>query len=281
MRPTACLSGLASLVARVAALDYPATVEIDIVYPLNKTYNNVTQMPVVFAIQNAEAAFAWGYDISWQVDEVHPKSTLSNPRSQGSVWAFSDDVPHDTLNNIWYPADLTYNFSELRAGEHVLKWEWSMTTCSDQGRTTTYTSGNTQASGSIYFTIVDNGSGEKKMDWTAECPVYQGRVTAKRGTTAANCPYLGEDPDDEPDPCKAKMDSVTAACVLANVTESSDRSACQELAEMAAGQGNGKKGGGKVGGSNEDGDGDEDTAPRAVLTALGVVVPAFIAFMMV
>lgn len=262
------------LAAGAAALEYPATVEIDLVYPLNRTYNrvtqlpnrpnsNVTQLPVVFAIQNAEAAYALGYLIWWEISEVHPESGESGPWSQGYMWTNDSEVPHDTLDNILYVAELTDNSTELRAGEHVLSWELSMTACVNL-HSEVYSDIQDLRAGDVYFTIVDDGSGESKMDWTAGCPVHQASVTATSGDKKEGCSYIGRS-EEEPDPCRAKMDSVTAACVLANVTGSSDRSACQELAEKAAKAGD---------------DGDEDAGARTALTTLGVVVPAFIAFMM-
>lgn len=270
------------LVAGAAALEYPATVELDLVFPLNKTYNrmtqlpnrpysnvtysNMTQLPIVFAIQNAEDAYALGWAISWGIYDADPKSAESGPWSGGFIWNNNTGVPHDALDNILYVAELTDNSTELRAGEHVLSWELSMWACIDQNDHV-FTGIQDLRAGDVYFTIVDDGSGESKMDWTAECPVYQASVTATRegGDKKDRCSYIGRSEED-PDPCRAKMDSVTAACVLANVTGSSDRSACQELAERAAK-------------AEDDGD-DEDAGTRTALTALGVVVPAFIAFLM-
>lgn len=273
MRPTALLSGLLGLIAGAATIEYPATVEVDIVFPLNKTYNNATQLPnnvsqfpVVFAVQHAEAAFAWGYSIAWKIFEVINGTASESSRAQGAVYGRGDIPPHDTLDDIWYNAGLTYNFTKLRPGEHLLSWEWTMITCQDIGKTRLYKS-STPASGEMYFSIVDDGSGED-VDLTGECPVYAGKITAKDGTEASNCPYMGKNEDYEPKPCRAKMDSLTAECVLANVTESDDRSACNELAGKAA-----------AGGSRDNGRG-EDAAGRAVLTSFGVIVPAFAGFMM-
>ncbi|KAL6235795.1 hypothetical protein BDW75DRAFT_239887 [Aspergillus navahoensis] len=45
-------------------LSYPATIEVDLLFPRNETYNNMTGFPIVFALQNADAASTFGWDLT-------------------------------------------------------------------------------------------------------------------------------------------------------------------------------------------------------------------------
>ncbi len=239
-------------------LDYPATVELDIVFPLNKTYNNITQMPMVFALQNAKAAYTWGWSLKWTIGRVDAKP--SSWIATGGKSSMGDIPPHDTIDNIWYPAMQMYNFTKLQEGRHYLKWEWVMSTCEKIGKKTIYHVQDWQRSGEVFFSIVVDGSG-KDVDLSTECPEYGSFGSATGGTTASECPFMDDEKTKhEPNPCAAKMNSVTAECVMANLTESGDKSSCKKLAGMVA----------------EDDNGHEDAASHNVLTVLGIALQFFI-----
>lgn len=66
MRAINLLVWLASALM-VTAIDFPTTIELDVVFPRNETYSSTGTLPVVFAVQNAEAAFQFGYSITWTI----------------------------------------------------------------------------------------------------------------------------------------------------------------------------------------------------------------------
>jgi hypothetical protein len=218
----------------VTALKYPATVELDLVFPRNDTYNNLTSFPVVLAAQNAEAAFDWGYTFSWDIRG--PGS--NNLAATGTVYQGGDNpAPPDSVDNVWIVSDTAVNATVLRAGTYRFEWEWSSTSCLESGNRIIIQSG-VSASGKMHFSIVTDGSGASftQAALTGECPVYQDRFTSGRSTDAG-CPIrTAKEPDNEPEPCRARLDDTMAACIVANLTGEGDGSAC---AKLQAGGGNG------------------------------------------
>ena len=53
-----------------ATQTYPATVEFDVVFPLNDTYAPVALFPIVFAIQNPQAAVPLLLNIEWYLGRL-------------------------------------------------------------------------------------------------------------------------------------------------------------------------------------------------------------------
>lgn len=74
-----------------ASLTFPATFEVDLLFPRNETYAPSWLMPVVFAIQNPSLAVPLSASIQWNMWEG------SNTRSPGSIGGGGFDVAGDVI----------------------------------------------------------------------------------------------------------------------------------------------------------------------------------------
>jgi hypothetical protein len=235
------LFGVLSLwrIGVVFALRFPATIEVDLVFPQERTYNNMTALPVVFAIHNAEAAFSFGYLLSWRIFRRDPGTgdqrgviATSQVRRQAD-----QRPPADAVNNIWIESGASSNYTTLVPGKYSIDWEWSMVTCIVSGEKITRQIGFVQAQGALDFTLVGDGSGSN-FTLNSECPVYQRLITA--GSQVNDCPIMASQTAGTPDPCKAKPDEMTAACVMSNISQIMnpeapvDGTACAKLRASAA-----------------------------------------------
>ncbi|KAL3434489.1 hypothetical protein BDV09DRAFT_169961 [Aspergillus tetrazonus] len=69
----------------------PKTIEVDLLFPRNEIYNNMTGFPIVFALQNADAAGKSGWDIDWQSTWLEEAKTISSStpilaRNKSTPW---------------------------------------------------------------------------------------------------------------------------------------------------------------------------------------------------
>lgn len=207
---------LASAASVCAALDYPATVEISLVFPKNETYNNITNFPFALAVQNAAAAFDWGWSLHWRMEG--PITALGSVRENGDR-----KPPPESVDNMWVVADTASNASFLIPGAYRLEWEWSTFSCIESGNTIIFQNG-VSASGVMDFSIVSDGSGAP-VSFT-DCPVYQDRITAGLSTDTG-CPTMTSDESEEKKPedgCGMRLDDTVAACMVGG-----DEDACAEL----------------------------------------------------
>ncbi|KAK5990740.1 hypothetical protein PT974_09010 [Cladobotryum mycophilum] len=140
-------------------------------------------MPVIFAIQNAEAAFNFGYSIGWTINQADKPANAIATTAGGTINEEGDrSPPPDAVSNIWYASDSIRNTTVIRPGRYRLNWGWQMSTCLESGsRTIIIQNGGSSASGTVHFTIVGDGSGSP-LNLTEECPVFQDRMTADRAT---------------------------------------------------------------------------------------------------
>jgi hypothetical protein len=234
-----------SVLPHTIALDFPATIEVDIVFPRNETYKVDNNFPVVFAIQNAEASFAFGFSLFWSItalgNDSEPSRAYVNVGNTPYI-ADDSDPPIDTTDNIWYfTQNVSFDAELPTLGLHKLEWTWGATECEQDGDDVTVTIGNDQAQGELYFTVVADGRGEDVNLTGDKCPEFGALIYAEDNADwGEHCPIFGKTPKEvKPDPCRAKMPAHLAACAMANVTGSSDRSACERAKEL----GDGNRGG--------------------------------------
>ncbi|KAL4865771.1 hypothetical protein BDV12DRAFT_145823 [Aspergillus spectabilis] len=188
--------------------DYPADIEIDVLFPRDETYNNLTSFPVVLAIQDVKAAYRFEWEVQWKVYSAAPDAdeydyfsgygSYSGPLINTFQWYF-DDVAIVPLQG--------YNFTRLKAGPYRLEWEYLTTPCTNEPpNTIVYNIREVVASGSQTFSIVDDGSGLDFDIPTDACPLYGGLWSVYE-STSTYCPFLRDNEDDERDPCKAQLES--------------------------------------------------------------------------
>ncbi|SPO00382.1 uncharacterized protein DNG_03227 [Cephalotrichum gorgonifer] len=172
------LASALSLFPAVRALNYPATVTLGLVFPKNKTYNSdITNFPVVLAVNNAEAAFDWGWTLSWRI--WGPNGTISIPAT-GTAYQSGSEKPPPGVGDVWVISDTDDTVVNLEPGKYRLEWEWDSTSCIDTDVILTINEG-IAATGNVNFTIVGDGSGAP-LSLTDGCPVFQSRVHAGRAT---------------------------------------------------------------------------------------------------
>lgn len=242
--------------------EYPIRVNIGVVFPRNETYSlNLRELPVVFAIENAHALFWAGYSIRWQIEGMGPRPN-SGVFEAGSVYTIGHQapLPPDAIGNNWIAANTSYftdSPREPEPGPFRLIWSLSMSHCVRGGpnRWIIESLGN-RINGTVDFSVGNDTVAPVNL--TAACPKYSNGITITRNSLrTGSCPVISfEDPDEQPDLCGLRLDQTMADCVMANVTGSDDRSACETLLERVQEDG-GSDGASEDGDSSEDGSGDD------------------------
>jgi hypothetical protein len=195
-------AALASLAAAAKSdISYPATIEIDILFPRNETYNsNYTGMPIVLALQNAQAAYAYEWNIHWRI--------YGASASAGSIplrgLAKSDEFDFQYYSNNVAVVPMIYdNAISLHKGTFRLEWDYATTPCIPEGKTAISQTRTPIASGTSYFSVVTDGSGLDFDIPIDKCPSFGDSwgVKSDEGCPAANTE------SDKPDPCAARLTS--------------------------------------------------------------------------
>ncbi|KAL2852067.1 hypothetical protein BJY01DRAFT_260143 [Aspergillus pseudoustus] len=219
--PTIAAACLA-LITPVLGISYPTTIEVDLIFPRNETYDNMTGFPIVFALQNADAAGTFGWNIDWEFVWLDGDEDEKFLDSYSGPW-ITDST---TLNDFRYIGDDAMllagrvyheNGYYLRPGTYAVYWTYDTAICYGSGRTTYIDGGYTVATASLaserlIFTVVADGSGLGFEIPVGECPAYAGQWTAKSGT-ATDCPNNAANSTAEPDPCAAQISQDQISCL--------------------------------------------------------------------
>ncbi|KFZ00172.1 hypothetical protein V498_00227 [Pseudogymnoascus sp. VKM F-4517 (FW-2822)] len=208
---------LRAAIAASADLSNPVGIEVDVLFPRNTTYNNMTTPPIVFALQNASTAVFFGYRLDWTLNSDDAYFFVSN--------SFDDDNYSNKFNYTTSTTallvDSAYWGDNLDAGSYTLSWDYTTTTCDDWGNSTLIRTGNVVA-GTLYFTVVDDRSGSD-LSFT-ECPDYLGNITARMASDP--CPSLIQR-QGEPQPCDAKLNEKQVKCLDTYFEGQTDMDACE------------------------------------------------------
>ncbi|RDW86377.1 uncharacterized protein DSM5745_03019 [Aspergillus mulundensis] len=208
-----------ALVTPVLGISYPATIEIDLLFPRNETYNNMTGFPIVFALQNADAAGTFGWDFDWQFTRLDGDG--NNKFLDFYTGSLLDDSP--TSNDFRYQTDdilivpgkiYSENNYYIRPGTYSVSWRYYTSTCTKTNGTT-YINDQTMAAhanSTVIFTVVADGSGLDFEIPADECPVYSGQWTAESGTSS-DCPVRDLEVLEPSDPCKAQLSKKQLSCL--------------------------------------------------------------------
>lgn len=191
-------------------------IEVDVIFPRNTTYNNMTTPPIVFALQNAPTAVFFEYRLDWEVNSDDAHFFLAGSFDEVNYFNKFNYTSGTTALLV----DSAYWDEKLDAGSYSLSWSYTTTTCDDQGDSTLIRTGHV-ASGDLYFTVVDDGSGSK-LSFT-ECPEYLGNITAK--SASEPCPSLIHT-GGEPQPCNAKLNEKQVKCLDTYFDGQTDMDAC-------------------------------------------------------
>jgi hypothetical protein len=195
-----------------ASVTFPTTVEIDLVFPLNKTYNLIDPFPVIFVIQNTAPAWYFGFDLEWNITGI-PDGASSFPETIGPGFLFGSQDPDHPVpppdpyivaNSTRFPSIA----EKLPAGKWTLAWSYGSRTCTQDGDYVDINLVEQLAQGSISFTVEGGGA---SPDFTSGCPILAGQV----GMTAdlLGCPQIGT--PNASNPCGAKVDAAQASSISA------------------------------------------------------------------
>ncbi|KAK7968781.1 hypothetical protein PG988_007854 [Apiospora saccharicola] len=218
--------------AQVGATTFPATVEVDLIFPQNDTYAPVDIFPLVFAWQNAALA-----------PSLNPGINMVFRLYNGSKSDLHPELIEPTLDlseTIFNASEPTFVYGHLRnltggTGDgplHVyMTWETMAGNCSDHGQTH---GGGYVSGGVLEFTMAKGG---KQPDLVA---ATSNRETCKNMTHAAfnltgtqhrfpeldrpynSCAVFSDvQPRPEGDPCRVQV-SPSAATSIAAALESKE-----------------------------------------------------------
>ncbi|KFY88015.1 hypothetical protein V498_06935 [Pseudogymnoascus sp. VKM F-4517 (FW-2822)] len=199
----------APALAAKANTTYPATIEIDLLFPRNATYNsNHSSIPIVLGIQNVQAAYAYEWSIHWSI--YGADSPADSIPLRGLAHSRFEDNEFQYYFNDVAVVPMSYGtVVSLRKGGFRLEWDYAATPCIPEGESSIYGQTRTPiASGTEFFSVVEDGSG---LDF--DIPIGEGR----------ECPSFGdawslEDKEDCPavetgsekakgEPCGARLTS--------------------------------------------------------------------------
>ncbi|KAL2785517.1 hypothetical protein BJX66DRAFT_59088 [Aspergillus keveii] len=205
------LTGLAT-----CEITYPAAVSISLLFPANKTYNTnatIGSPPAILAIDNAELAYRHEFSIIWRIvsadSEPYEWQTLRTRSQNKARSVAASDL---TTNTFQYHADGVAIVplqdpirTEARAGSYRVEWDYATTPCIPEGESSVYTTRTPIASGTHWFELVEDGSGEDFGIDVEECPGYGSSWTLE---DREDCPAEGtEVAAGDRDPCASRLQS--------------------------------------------------------------------------
>lgn len=174
-----------------AEIEYPVTIEVDLIYPRPEAKARDEWLPIVFAIQNAEAAYFHGFTMTWLVypeggGEFESIQTYTSSSFQKFHYGMLDS---DTAIVI----GANSNTATVDPGRYNFTWEFSMVPCTVSGSLTTIESGTVVASDSFFVDIVSGDAGNvgDLEDWIDKCPEVAAQVTIAE-SVLSSCPVLAE-----------------------------------------------------------------------------------------
>lgn len=219
---------LAAMQVGAGATNFPATVEVDLVFPRNDTYAPTALFPIVFAFQNA--ALAPSLDPGFDLTLWDSTFTTGQPLSLD-------------LKNTNFSSDPTYVYTYVTtlnttnsstAASYSLSWAFSAGNCSETNGAQTI--GGGFRDNTVVFTIQ---SGAQQPDLvaattetgSASCANMSHFAFNLTGTLGVTQPakYDGRDTcavfsDVEPlvpgNPCAVQLSSATASSILVSLTAS-------------------------------------------------------------
>ncbi|KIM97153.1 hypothetical protein OIDMADRAFT_147705 [Oidiodendron maius Zn] len=211
----ACLVSLIFLLlACGSAQTYPATVEFDVVFPLNDTYAPAALFPIVFAIQNPQASVPLTLSIEWYLGRVG---------SSGDWLAGGfGDLPW--INFSTNPYFVVMSTTTLNNTEGVFSLLWTLYSgnCSESLGGTKLGSG--VASNHTRFTIKNGAQQPSLVTSSDTCPAQNVtfNVTGTLPVSGAAeygerdiCAVVAEEPPPPANPCAIQVDDVMASSMSA------------------------------------------------------------------
>ena len=211
---------LRAVVLAVDPLTYPATLEVDIVFPRNDTYLAASPFPVIIAIQNAGAFLEFNSTrFSWTVDcKNHSLATRSGEFTHERMTPPTEPWFIFNVSKQPDPDDYTSSIPVWKGAQDICVLKWTVDyweTCTlDHGLSETWgvNAPVEKLSGNLTFSLAPD-SGVKHMDQLLsypDCPVYGNsmQVASKQHTSnnGTVCPDIDRAQSQPPsNPCAVKF----------------------------------------------------------------------------
>ncbi|KAE9376389.1 hypothetical protein N431DRAFT_367431 [Stipitochalara longipes BDJ] len=213
------------MAVQASAPPFPATVEIDLLFPRNTTYSPSILFPLIFAFQNAPLAPSLdpGFDLQlWDITASNGLNTTSySPSLDLSLTNFSLTDP-----------TYVYTFlTNLKPANYRLVWDFGASNCSLEGGAFTY--GGGFRDNSVEFTIQEgaqammpdlvtatnsagcDGIGHFAFNLTGTLDIAIPAQYDNRNTCAV---FDEEQPLVQGNPCAVQISSATASSISAAIT---------------------------------------------------------------
>ena len=202
------------LLACGSAQTYPATVEFDVVFPLNDTYAPAALFPIVFAIQNPQAAVLLTLTIEWYLGRV----------GSSGDWLAGGFIDFPWTNFSTNPYFIIMSTSKLNNTEGVFSVLWSLYSgnCSESFSGTKL--GSSTASNYTKFTIKNGAQQPSLVTSPDTCPAQNvtfnitGTLPVSGATEYGErdiCAVVAEEPPPPANPCAIQVDDVMASSMSA------------------------------------------------------------------
>lgn len=190
------------------------TTEIDLIFPLNNTYQLVAPFPIIFAIQNVAVAWDFGLNLNWYLQGTG--SSADNFFDSGTI--MTGFVETNAPSNPYIIVNSTalngvFGDASLPAGTWNLTWDFISSDCTKSSSGEELI-GSADIGGSLFFTTV--ASGGDPVDLTAACPHLAVQIPYVANWTG--CPEIGN-PDSvgKGNPCAVKLDDAQASSISAEL----------------------------------------------------------------
>lgn len=201
----ALMAGLVTAMGdKSASLTFPATFEVDLLFPRNETYAPSWLMPVVFAIQSPSLAVPLSASIQWNMWEGN------NTRSLGSVGGGGFDVAGDVTTATSTPKNpyllsSAVNTISYPDGVWTLAWYVQYNICGSPTHSENFTT---------VFTVSKSGKAIDLQAATSSDVCGAAEAQAFNITSSSGgCGMLG--PSSTTNPCAATIDSAAASSLSA------------------------------------------------------------------
>jgi len=223
-----CLSSLILLLplaycVEPAAQTYPTTVEVDLVFPRNETYAPAQLMPMIFALQNPQAAVRLHLNIAWTLGRVEGDQGAGDSANYTRLLQDSDNFSQANLstNDPYFIIRYTEKLNNTE-GHFWLAWGADNDNCSraangDVGR------GWDSSYNITYFTTKNGAQQPSLVTRPDTCPLAQGFTYNVTGTMKLSpasrgvCPITANPPPPAT-PCALNISDSQASIIMANIT---------------------------------------------------------------
>jgi hypothetical protein len=218
-RLTTFLLAVSSTLSATAAADvtFPATVEVDFIFPRNETYTPTPVFPIVFAIQNLAAASPIGpLEISWTI----MKDGSDQPLYAEHTVEDNTDSTDPHYVNLWTGG---LDGAEA-AGTYQLYWMVIFSRCLGQKDSV---GGISDSRGNNFTFTIDPGAQQPNLSADLDaCPAQNATIMIEeswpvdfKDSPRSSCGVVSRR-DPPASPCAVKLDSAAASSIAAEVTAS-------------------------------------------------------------